>query len=528
MNAEKPNSARQRAWGAFTGPEDEMIPRSFLDSFIGHAARQAHETALVWHDQKITYGELHRMAGGIAAHIRALELPQSQPVGILARKSPRAIALIIGCLMTGRRFVLPSADLGETTLKALFEQAGCSRILSPDARMRETLPKLAIELIGDGAAAVEPSFGDASDDIGFMLTTSGSTGVPKVVPLPVAAMDSFTDWACVKFGIRPGRTVLNYAPLNFDLCFLDIWATLKGGGCVVLVDQDYAVNGAYLRELLSSIEIHVVQAVPMFYRLLIDAALPNGHRFGCVRHVIFTGDAMPPACLKALPELFPEARFYNIYGCTETNDSFIHEVDPVMAPTGPVPIGQPLPGVDALIIDEEEAVVDGSGVGELLVSTPFQTRGYLGDGLNKGKFSVRGGGASARIYFRSGDLVRRHADGSITLEGRKDFHVKVRGVRVNTEEIERIFLEHGGVLEGAVIALPDPVAGCRLHAVIRRRQGSGLNSLHLFQHCARKLARAAIPSTIIVADEALPKTSTGKIDRRQIRQIHINGETHGL
>jgi acyl-coenzyme A synthetase/AMP-(fatty) acid ligase len=79
-----------------------------------------------------------------------------------------------------------------------------------------------------------------------------------------------------------------------------------------------------------------------------------------------------------------------------------------------------------------------------------------------------------------------------------------------------------------VIALPDPVAGCRLHAVIRRRQGSGLNSLHLFQHCARKLARAAIPSTIIVADEALPKTSTGKIDRRQIRQIHMNGETHAL
>ena len=131
-----------------------------------------------------------------------------------------------------------------------------------------------------------------------------------------------------------------------------------------------------------------------------------------------------------------------------------------------------------------------------------------------------------RTYFRSGDLVRRHDDGSITLEGRKDFHVKLRGIRVNTQEVERIILEHPDVAEGAVIALPDQLAGHRLHAAIRRRWQSDLNSLRLFQHCARKLARAAIPSTFTIGDTALPRTSTGKINRQHIHQLYLKGEHH--
>jgi acyl-coenzyme A synthetase/AMP-(fatty) acid ligase len=348
------------------------------------------------------------------------------------------------------------------------------------------------------------------------------------VPLPLAAIDRFTDWACATFDIGPSRTVLNYAPLNFDLCFLDIWATLKGGGCVMLVDQDRAANGAYLVELLSSLDVHVVQAVPMFYRLLMDAALPNRHRFTSVQHVIFTGDSLPSACLEALPNLFPAARFYNIYGCTETNDSFIHELDRSRPFTGPVPIGRPLPDVDTLILDEEDAVVTGNSVGELLVATPFQTPGYLDDELNTGKFLVRSRAGSARTYFRTGDLVRRHEDGSITLEGRKDFQVKVRGVRVNIQDVERVLLEHEDILEAAVVALTDPVGGHRLHAAVRGRPRSGLNSLRLFQHCVRKLARAAVPSTIAVGDTALPRTSTGKVDRRQIREACLKGQHHAV
>ena len=121
-----------------------------------------------------------------------------------------------------------------------------------------------------------------------------------------------------------------------------------------------------------------------------------------------------------------------------------------------------------------------------------------------------------RTYYRTGDIVRRHEDGTLTLEGRADFYVKVRGVRVSTQVVEQAIQEHPDVVEVGVVAVPDELAGSRLHATVRRELDSSLNSLKLRQHCATRLARTEMPSTIEIGTEPLPKTSTGKIDRKRI------------
>jgi len=154
----------------------------------------------------------------------------------------------------------------------------------------------------------------------------------------------------------------------------------------------------------------VVQAVPMLYRLLIDAAREDGHTFPTVKHVLTTGDKMPATSLKELPRLFPNARFFNIYGCTETNDSLMQELHPADGEIpANIPVGQPLPGVTALMEDGDGGFVEGEGTGELVVWTPFQTQGYLKAALNEGKFSSYPD--DEKRYFRTGDIVRRHADG---------------------------------------------------------------------------------------------------------------------
>ena len=118
--------------------------------------------------------------------------------------------------------------------------------------------------------------------------------------------------------------------------------------------------------------------------------------------------------------------------------------------------------------------------GELLVWTPFQTRGYLNAALNEGRFASHpDAGDGETTYYHTGDVVRRHEDGSLTLEGRADFYVKVRGVRVSTEVVEQAIQEHPDVVEVAVVAVPDELAGKRLHAVVRREAESKLNSLVL-------------------------------------------------
>src|SRR5690606_3768157 len=279
-----------------------------------------------------------------------------------------------------RPFLLPGTALAEQTRATLLAQAGCRYVLSADGTARAPRPT------GEGqtgpVAAETPA-----DGVSFMLTTSGSTGLPKIVPLGGDAVDRFVAWAGPAFGIGPGVSVLNYAPLSFDLCLLDVWTTLAHGGRVVLVDPDRAADGRHLLDLLARHRIQVVQAVPMFFGLLLGAAGPQT-AFDTVERVLFTGDAIGERTLAELPRLFPAARLYNVYGCTETNDSFVWEApaDPAALPAGPVPIGTPLPGVRAFILDERGDVLTGPGTGELYVSTPFQTAGYLGRARHSGKF----------------------------------------------------------------------------------------------------------------------------------------------
>jgi acyl-coenzyme A synthetase/AMP-(fatty) acid ligase len=504
---------------------------SLLDCLAERVRTQPDSTALIGDGEHVTYAELGSMALAAHARIEALRLPPG-PVAVHAVKSTRTVALIIACMLARRPFLLPSAELGATTLETLLAQAGCADVLTadpvgdiPGQRVHH------VDCVSPTDRAGADQGAPADGDITFMLTTSGSTGLPKIVPLHAGAVDRFTDWAAQRFDIRPGTVVLNYAPLNFDLCLLDIWAVLKAGGTSVLVPQERATNGRYLAELVRSNRVEVVQSVPMLYRLLADGS--GRTPFSSVRRVIVTGDKIQPRLLGELPTLFPRAGIYNLYGCTETNDSFLFEVGGRFHSesdrAAELPIGQPLPGVDAVVVDEDGAVLEGPGTGELLVHTPFQTTGYLVPVPGPDRFVTlgqHGAGenpeSEGRRYFRSGDLVRRDDRGVFTLLGRNDFQVKVRGTRVNLEEIEHVFLDHGLVAEAAVIGVPDDVAGLRIHAVVRGTGPGSVDGLALREHCRLRLPRAAIPATIRVVDDPLPTTSTGKIDRQAIGRYLLN------
>jgi acyl-coenzyme A synthetase/AMP-(fatty) acid ligase len=491
---------------------------SLLGRLAGHVRESPGATALVLGDDRIGYAELDAMTGAALAGIDALGLPGG-PVAVHAAKTPRTIALILACLRARMPFLLPSAELGASTLTTLLRRADCGDLLATEAPGDTAdcrVHKIDVTVSGEPVTRAGEASAGSDDDVSFMLTTSGSTGVPKIVPLTVAAVDRFTDWAIEQFGIGPRTTVLNYAPLNFDLCLLDIWATLKAGGTAVLVEADRATNGRYLNDLVRANGVGVIQSVPMLFRLIGDSW--DGQPFHTVEHVILTGDKVSAKLLSELPRMFPAARIWNLYGCTETNDSLLHEIDPAGTE---VPVGRPLPGVDALVVDGDGTVLTGPASGELVVRTPFQTNGYLDPtGGTADRFSTVDGRPGQ--YFRSGDLVRRDADGVFTLLGRNDFQVKVRGTRVNLEEIELVILEHEDVVEAAVIGIPDDVAGVRIHAVVRGRAPGAPNGLVLRDHCRTRLPRVAIPAAIQITPDPLPRTSTGKVDRQEIRRTVLN------
>ncbi|MFI0913173.1 AMP-binding protein [Streptomyces abikoensis] len=485
-------------------------------AFDDHARHTPEAPALIWRGTSVPYGELGALAGVFQERLRHLGGHRAAPVCVPARRTPETLALLVAALRDGRPVLLPSAELGADTLRELTADAGIDRVLTAEPAY-DAPGGLGVETI-----VPRPDAPAVPEGTGLLLTTSGSTGTPKVVPLPLDAVGRFISWAAEHFGLGPDTAVLNYAPLNFDLCLLEVWTTLAVGGRVVLVDPDRATDGAHLRELISAHDIHLVQGVPLLYRLLTEGADP-AEPLKSVRHVVLTGDAVPPRLLARLPGLFPDASFANVYGCTETNDSLILDAGPLLPgdpeTAGPLPLGRPLPGVRALVLGEDGQPLDGPGTGELLVHTPFQAHGYLDPARGADRFVGRADADGPRVWFRSGDLVRRTADGTLHLVGRTDFQVKVRGVRISLEEVEQTLLAHPEVADAVVVTVPDEAAGKRLQALVRRTPGSALHVLALREHCARRLARTAIPSDIRVVDAALPKGPTGKNDRAAVGDV---------
>lgn len=463
--------------------------------------------ALWWNGAATTYREL--ADGTAAARARlAGHLPAGATLAVLDTKEPRTVATVLACLASGHPVLLPSPTLPRDHLDAVTAEAGCRYVLA-----------------GQSVTALTPPPGDTRKQTvppgtGLVLTTSGSTGTPKAVPLPHHGVDAFTHWAAATFGITGGTPVLNYAPLNFDLCLLDVWTTLAHGGQVVLVDPAIAARGPRLLDLLRAHRIEVVQAVPLFYALVSAAARASGDGpLETVRHAVFTGDVMAGQTLADLADLAPGARLHNVYGCTETNDSLIHEVDRDQPLSCPPPLGRPLPGVRVRLRDSTGRLVTGRG--ELEVSTPFQSTGYPDPRRTAEKFitdPADGPGGGAR-WFRSGDLVEAGTDGNLRLVGRLDHQVKIRGVAVNTAEVEQVLLAHPDVVEAGVTALPDPAEGRRLVAVVRLEHDSTATSLDLRRHCAARLPHGSLPTALVPVREPLPRTSTGKVDRRALAAI---------
>ncbi|MEU6978224.1 AMP-binding protein [Streptomyces sp. NPDC046371] len=481
-----------------------MPSPSLAQNIAAHAERQPSSTALVLNDERVTYGELAALVALLSERLAAADLPADRPVCVPARKDPATVALMLAAF--GRPLVVlaPSAELGGDALDRICRQARVSARLTAAAD-----GTLTVRHQEEDEAAADGFARPAADAARLLLTTSGSTGTPKLVPIGTGAFDAFAAWAVEEFRITAADGSLSYAPLNFDLALLDVWTFLGAGARVVLVDREKATDAPYLRSLVADGTVTFVQGVPLLYRLLAEGE--GG--FERVREVVLTGDAVPQDLLKRAAESFPLARFHNVYGCTETNDSFVHPIDPRTA-HGKIPIGRPLPGVEAAVLDDEGRTLTGPGSGELVVRTPFQTTGYLQESLNPDVFVVREG----RVFYRTGDIVTRNADGLYQLEGRSDWQVKVRGVRTNLQEVESVLARHPDVEEAAVVALPDPEAGVKLHARLTKRAGAGLNSLTIRSYAGANLPRHAIPSSVRISEIPLPRTSTGKPDRNKIKE----------
>jgi acyl-coenzyme A synthetase/AMP-(fatty) acid ligase len=233
--------------------------------------------------------------------------------------------------------------------------------------------------------------------------------------------------------------------------------------------------------------------------------------FPQLRTVLFAGEVFPTKYLRQLMALLPHARFYNLYGPTETNVCTYHEVEPPATDDEPVPIGRAIDRVDVFAVADDGTI---GSEGELYVRGPSVMQGYWGDEERTRRALVPDPAGRSALAYRTGDLVRQDAAGVFHFVGRRDSQIKSRGYRIELGEIEAALVAHPAVEECAVLAVRDELVTNRIKAVVVLREPATDRELARF--CLERVPAYMVPESIELVD-ALPKTSTGKTDRERLR-----------
>jgi len=390
--------------------------------------------------------------------------------------------------------------------------------------------------------------------LAYVIYTSGSTGTPKGVGVPHRGVVNHNTAVAQRFGLKPGDRVLQFATISFDAAVEEIFPALQTGATLVLRPDSVLVTGDELLRLIRQERITVLDFPTAYWRQWVQelaqlgASVPEH-----VRLVAIGGDAAAPETFAAWLRLGSgHITWLNTYGPTETSIiSSWYELPPGLQTWDPdeaLPIGSPLPNTQLYVLDRNLEPVPIGVPGELYIGGAGVTRGYLNrpeltaarfvpnpfaqvagyklnvdeDAASEGRpgrsraspnFQLANLQPSTRLY-RTGDLVRWRADGNLEFLGRTDFQVKIRGMRIEMGEVTAALGQLPGVADCAVLA-EESAAGKRLVAYVALQPGAGQDSARLRAALAQRLPDYMLPSAFVLL-EALPRTPSGKLDRRAL------------
>ncbi|ROP31353.1 amino acid adenylation domain-containing protein [Couchioplanes caeruleus] len=498
------------------------------------AATHPDRTALVDGSRRYSYRELDVWSDYLAGALLRSGVRRGDRVGIHIDKSAEAVAAIYGVLKAGACYVPLDPGAPASRLELIAKDSAMTALLtdgrrlaaadafhhrSPDLHTVIDLDDSAQRATRQDTAPVE--IPENSDDLAYILYTSGSTGQPKGVTLTHGNGLAFINWAAEEFALTPDDRLSSHAPLHFDLSTFDLFAAAASAATLVLVPTRASVFIPELVEFVREQKITVWYSVPTALTMLVRRGNLERGCFPDLRVVLFAGEVMPTASLRALMNVVPRARFVNLYGPTETNVCTWHEVQQIPERDDePIPIGRGISQVTTRIVADDGSPVGPGEVGELLVEGPTVMRGYWNDEARTARVLIPPTETGSFATYRTGDMVRADEAGVLQFIGRRDHQIKSRGHRIELGEIELALQAHPAVVECAVIAVPDEQVTNLLWAYVVVDRA--LNAAELIRHCREKLPKYMTPDRLEFLQE-LPKTSTGKNDRNALETMLTNG-----
>ena len=525
-------------------------------AFLAQAARTPGAPAVVAEGaggaegREVSYGELARLARGLARQLVARGIGPESRVAVALERSPRMVAAVFAVLIAGgayvpldraspvERLTVILSDVGRGAVAAALLTGGgggghaaareAARLAGlPVVDLDEIWPALEAEPASDPTLDPMPEAG--REGLAYVIYTSGSTGAPKGVMIRHGGLASYVLATRRDLALTPSDRMLQFASLSFDASAEEIFCCLASGAALILRNDAMLAGAPAFLGTCASWGVTVCDLPTVFWQELVDrvdageAAWPPS-----LRLLVYGGErALPERVARLRRQLGPAVRVINSYGPTEvTVAATSHSVhgEPDGGPPRPLrelPIGRPLPGARAYVLDGARELCPPGIPGELAIGGETLARGYLGrPDLTASTFlpDPFAGRSGARMYM-TGDLARHRLDGgeegALEYLGRIDRQVKLRGFRIELAEIEGVLAQHPAVAEAAV-GIDERRAGERaLVAWWAARPGEGATAAELRGFLKERLPEPAVPS-LFVRLPVLPRNASGKLDRRAL------------
>ncbi|HEX2076779.1 MAG TPA: amino acid adenylation domain-containing protein, partial [Longimicrobium sp.] len=491
--------------------------------FETQADRTPGAVAVVFEGAELTYAELDARANRLAHYLRALGVGPEVRVGVCLERSLELLVAVLGVLKAGGAYVPLDPGYPAERLAYMLADAGISVLLTQEG-LRSALPPQpggrVVSVDGEwagtaGESAERPESGAGPRSLAYVIYTSGSTGRPKGVGVEHGAAAAHLAGFARELEIGAADRVLHFASFGFDVAVEQLFLPLLAGAGLVLRGADLWPPEEWPARVREA-KVTVANLPPAYWREV--AATAGGSALPDLRLLIVGAEAMPTEAVgRWRGGVESPARLVNAYGPTEaviTATTFPLPGDYPGGYAGPVvPIGRPLPGRAAFVLDGTAMPVPVGVPGELYVGGAQVARGYLGrPALTAERFvpDPFSGEPGARLY-RTGDRVRWSARGELEFLGRVDEQVKIRGFRIEPGEIEAALSAHPEVLDARVIVREDEPGEKRLVAYVV----GGVEADELREHLRQSLPEHMVPAAFVPL-ERLPLTPSGKLDRRAL------------
>jgi len=510
-------------------PKDECIH----ELFEKQADKTPDAVAVVFEGQQLTYRELNRRANHLADHLRQLGLGPGAAVGICVERSIEMIVALLGILKAGGAYVPLDSTYPRERL-AFMAQDAAIRVIVGQERLLPSLKMEGVEVVDiDRERPLTPGAGDQAQAVGscteqlaYVMYTSGSTGQPKGVEVEQRAVVRLvvnTDY--VQLGSED--VIAQVSNYSFDAATFEIWGALCNGARLVIFTRDVTLNP---EEFAADLKRHGVTTLFLTTALFNLTARKAPGAFAHLRQVLFGGETADPRCVaEVLRQQGPE-RLIHVYGPTEsTTFATWHPVREVAEGAATVPIGKPIANTTCYVLDASRLPVPIGVPGEIYIGGDGLARGYLNrPELTAEKFISNpfSNEPHARLY-RTGDLARYLPDGNIEFLGRIDNQVKIRGFRVELGEIETVLERHPAVRATVVVARDDMPGEKHLVAYVVPSDGLAPLVQELRGFLKKELPDYMMPAQIVFL-ESMPFTPNGKIDRKALPVPVQNAQTVSL